>query len=54
MICLCWEFEANPTYDNHPRGEVNRVMVSFANLNYVKEETIYMQVYDRQYKDNCI
>ena len=33
LIDGCQEFEANPTYDNHPRGGVNRVMVSFSNLN---------------------
>ena len=36
-------------------GEVNRVMVSFSqNLNYVKVRDNYMQVYNKQYKDNCI
>ena len=35
-------------------GGVKMVMVSFANSNYVNVRGNYMQVYNKQYKDNCI
>ena len=35
-------------------GRVNRVMVSFRKFKQVNLRDNYMQVYDKQYKDNCI
>ena len=51
---LCQEFDINPTYGNHPRGGVNRVMVSFRKFKQVNARDNYMQVYNNQYIDNCI
>ena len=46
-------FKANPTYDNHLRVGVNRVMVSFRKFKQVNARDNYMQVYNNQYIDNC-
>ena len=51
---LCQELETNPTYGNHPREGVNRVMVSFCKFKQVNARDNYMQVYNNQYIDNCI
>ena len=52
----CQEFGANPTYGNHPIGGGGEQgdQSLFLNLNYVKVRDNYMQVYNKQYKDNCI
>ena len=51
------EFEANPNYGNHPRGGRGGKQgdgIFFTNLNYAKIRDNYMQVYNKQNKDNCI
>ena len=51
---MCQKYQANPTYGNHPREGVNRVMVSFCKFKQVNARDNYMQVYNNQYIDNCI
>ena len=55
-IKVCQEFEANPNYGNHPRegGGKKGDGLFFTNLNYAKIRDNYMQVYNKQNKDNCI
>ena len=53
---LCQEIEANPNYDNHPRGGGGKQGdgLFFTNLNYAKIGDNYMQIYNKQNKHNCI